>query len=454
MSRILIIDDEAPIREVLSANLKDEGHTVFVAGDGTTGLKAIEEHQPMIVFQDIWMPGSMDGLEVMKIAREKFPQSQFVMISGHGTIETAVKATKMGAWDFIEKPLSMDRINIAITNIEQLAQERYDKNNLLNRLRQNIAILGQSNSIQELRQGITIVSQNNESVLLVGEPGSGKSLVAQNLHYIGPNSAKPFVHLVCSSLVDDLVESDFYGYEKGAFSGALKSNKGKFEIAAGGTVYLEEVGSLSPIAQLKLLSLLKERKIKRLGSPIWIPVHFKLVCSTFKNLEKEISMGRFNEELYRLIAQNILEVPNLSARNEDSEILVKHFIDFFAREMGVPAKTFTPAAYEAIKKSKWAGNVRELKNFIERLYILTPDDEVDLHELKCAGLNPQGSQNSATPGSFRSARAQFEKEYLISKLAELGGNISKTAESIDLERSYLHRKIKLYGIEAHKDEND
>jgi two-component system nitrogen regulation response regulator NtrX len=450
-AKILIVDDESPIREVLSATLKDENHTVFTASDGEAGIKAMREHSPDIVFLDIWMPGSLDGIEVLTTARRQFPQIEFVMISGHGTIETAVKATKLGAWDFIEKPLSMDKISIVISNIVHYQQEREEKTALLNKLRRSIALLGEAPKMVSLKQMIVRVAPQQSWILLEGENGAGKELVAQNIHYMSPRASRPFIELNCSSIPEDLIDAELFGFEKGAFAGADKTQKGKIELAQGGTIFLDDIADLSLKAQEKLLRILQEKRFQRVGGSNFVDIDIRLIAATKRDLEREVQEGRFSESLLHRINVVTFKVPSLREHSEDIPVLVEHFSDQVAKDGGFSKKAFSEQAMEAMKTHGWPGNVRELKNFIERVYILTPDESVDVHDLHFAGLSGgTGSSSQADLPTFREARSKFEKEYLLKKIGENNGNISRTAEVIGLERSYLHRKIKAFGIEVQK----
>lgn len=450
LAKILIVDDELPIREVLSASLKDEGHTVWTASDGESGIKAMKEYQPEIVFLDIWMPGSLDGLEVLTTARKQFPNTEFVMISGHGTIETAVRATKLGAWDFIEKPLSMDKISIVIANVIQYQQEKEEKTVLLNRLRKSIALLGEAPKMVALKQMIVRSAPQNSWILLQGEHGSGKELIAQNIHYMSARAGRPFVELNCSSIPEELLDAELFGYEKGAFAGADKLQKGKLEIAHGGTVFLDDIAELSPKAQERLLKILQEKKFQRMGGHHFVDLDIRLIAATKVDLEKEVELGKFNADLFHRINIVTFKVPALREHPEDIPALVEHFSDQVAKDGGFSRKALSPGALELLTTYSWPGNVRELKNFIERLYILTPEEMVDVPDVRFAGLAGAGGGAMTDLPTFREARAQFEKEYLLKKIQENQGNISRTAEVIGLERSYLHRKIKAFGIEVQK----
>jgi two-component system, NtrC family, nitrogen regulation response regulator NtrX len=448
-TKILVIDDEAPIREVLCAALRDENYQVFSAQDGISGLKAIREIKPDIVFLDIWMPGAMDGLEVLKEAKVSNSEVDFVMISGHGTIETAVKATKLGAWDFIEKPLSMDKLFISIANIQSFQQEKQEKNVLLNRLRKNIALIGESPQMVQLKQLIARVAPTQAWVLISGEDGTGKELVAQNIHFMSSRAGRTFIDVNCAAIPEDLIESELFGFEKGAFTGAERAKKGKFDLANGGTLFLDEVSTLSLEIQAKLLKVMQEKTFQRQGGADTIQVDVRVIAATCKNLEVEVAEGRFRQDLYYKLNVVPFLVPPVNERTGDVPALVDHFSDLYSKGGGVIRKAFSEQALDLMIKHSWPGNVRELKNFIERVYILTPGEYVDVHDLRFAGLNLQSESSEASElSTFREARANFEKDYLIKKINENGGNISRTAEVIGLERSYLHRKIKAYGLDS------
>ncbi|BEV69399.1 sigma-54 dependent transcriptional regulator [Bdellovibrio bacteriovorus] len=450
-TKILIIDDEAPIRDVLSASLRDEGYQVSLAHDGESGIQAIRDVQPDIVFLDIWMPGKYDGIEVLNLARKEFPHVEFVMISGHGTIETAVKATKLGAWDFIEKPLSMDKILIVISNILSYQQQKEEKALLLNKLRKSIALIGEAPSIVATKQIIARVAPTSSWVLIQGEAGTGKELVAQNIHYMSSRASRPFVEINCGGIPEDLQDSEIFGIEKGAMPGVERTKKGKLDLAFGGTLYIAEIGELNQAAQSKLLKYLDNRTYTRVGGTELIENDVRVIAASSKDLEKEVKDGRFREDLYYRLNVIPFRVPALREHPEDIPVLVSYFSDNVSRESGYPKKAFSEKGVEKMLAYQWPGNVRELKNFIERVYILTPGDFVDVHDLRFAGLIDKDDEKAVEMqdlSTFREARAQFEKEYLLRKIGENSGNISRTAEVIGLERSYLHRKIKAYGIDT------
>ena len=451
--KILIIDDESPIREVLSESLRDDGYEVMVAADGISGLVVLKNFAPDICFLDIWMP-KMDGIEVLSQAVPLHPNTSFVMISGHGTIETAVKATKIGAWDFIEKPLSLDKVTISIDHILKFKGERDEKNALLNKLRNSIALVGESQVMQKIRENVTRFAQNNVPVIVEGEAGSGRELAAQNIHYMSLRASGPFAEINCSTLPQDLIEIELFGIEKGTLPGIDKTRRGKIELMNNGTLLIEEIEEMPLILQEKLALFIKLAQFKRFGSSDVLHSDVRIILTSASGLEILKAKNVIHSELMGLIGNSAMVMPPLRDRPEDIYSLVFHFSDIAAKQMASLRKTISEQGMKLMVKHSWPGNVRELKNFIERVYILTPSDFVDVHDLKFAGLiekKVMGSSSSAELtefSTFREARAEFEKDFLIKKIQENGGNISKTAEAIGLERSYLHRKIKAYGIEV------
>lgn len=450
--KILIIDDESPIREVLSESLRDDGYEVMVAADGPSGLTVLKSFLPDICFLDIWMP-KMDGLEVLTQAVPIYPNTSFVMISGHGTIETAVKATRIGAWDFIEKPLSLDKISIAIDHIVKLKGERDEKNALLNKLRNTIALVGESQLMQKIREKVTLFAKNNVPLIVEGEVGSGRELAAQNIHYMSLRASGPFSEINCSTLPQDLIEIELFGIEKGTLPGIDKTRRGKIELMNSGTLLIEEIEEMPIVLQEKLAHFIKNNNFKRFGSSEELNSDVRIILTTTTSLESLKSNNKIHQELANLLDGSFMHMPPLRDRPEDIYSLVFHFSDIAAKQMASLRKTISEQGMKLMLKHSWSGNVRELKNFIERVYILTPSDFVDVHDLKFAGLidkKPGASSDSDLSdfSTFREARAEFEKDFLVKKIQENGGNISKTAEAIGLERSYLHRKIKAYGIEV------
>jgi two-component system, NtrC family, nitrogen regulation response regulator NtrX len=445
--KILIVDDEKPIREVLSAALADEGYSVETAENGEVGLQMIEKIKPAVVLLDVWMPGRYDGIAVLKNSRELHGSCDFIVMSGHGTIETAVQATKLGAWDFVEKPISLDKISILIKNILAFQKERQEKRNLLHKLRENIAIVGNSEESKQIKQLVVKLAHTAHWMLIQGETGTGKELIANNIHFLSPRAGYSFIDIKCSQIPEDLMDGELFGYEEGALIGSQEERRGKFDLAHRGTLFLDDIDCISMSLQEKIYRYLQTNKIQRRGGTKNIELDVRIVAATAKNLSQEVEAGRFHKDLYERLNLVPLHIPPLRARKKDIEALTYYFSGKVAASSGYHLKTFTPQAAELLANYDWPGNVRELKNFIERIYILTPDDTVDVHDMKFAGLKAGEATTYAEFGSFREARAQFEKEYILSKINEFDGNISKTAESIGLERSYLHRKIKSFGMD-------
>lgn len=428
-SRILIVDDEPPIREVLSASLRDEGHEVFLASDGESGLQMMSRTLPEIVFLDIWMPGAMDGLEVLKKARALGVQSEFVMISGHGTIETAVKATKLGAWDFIEKPLSINKVLINIANIQAYLREKREKLQLLSRLRRSLAIVGDSSVMKDLKKRLSELALGEEPVLILGEKGSGRDLVAQNLHYASPRAGQEWVPLQLQHVPVDLMETEIFGDSE---------SRGKFDLASEGTLFVSDLHLLPAVLQERLAEKLRRNSPRP-----------RFVGATPLALES-LSPG-----LQAVLESRLLVIPPLRNRKEDLPALIEAFSHAAARELGVLEKKISPAALQLLMQHSWPGHVRELRNFVERLYILASEDVIEAQDVYFAGLQDlERRSGEGGMSSFREARALFERKFLVDSLSEFGGNISKTAEKIGLERSYLHRKLKLYGIEVSRSHDE
>lgn len=452
-TRILIIDDEAPIRQVLSESLKDEGYVVETAQDGEAGIEKIKDWKPDICFLDIWMP-KMDGLEVLKKVAPVFTDTSFIMISGHGTIETAVQSTKLGAWDFVEKPLSLDKIILVIENVLKYKSEKLEKQALLNKLRKSIALVGESKSLQVVREKISLYSKDSHPILISGEVGVGRDLVCQNIHYMSSRASQSISEVNCRALPQDLIEIEVFGIEKNSLPGIDKTRKGKLELIEEGTVVIEKIEDMPIHLQDKLVVFLKSRKFYRVGSQESITSNARVLITTQLSVEQFQRSEIISQGIKEIIGQNYIYIDPLRDRKSDILPLVFHFSDIIAKQMAIYRKTISDQGLKLLEKYSWPGNIRELKNFVERLYILTPSDYVDVHDLKFAGLveKKDARGTSAEEGveisTFREARAEFEKEYLVKKIKENGGNISKTAEAIGLERSYLHRKIKSYGIEA------
>ncbi|MFH1019006.1 MAG: sigma-54 dependent transcriptional regulator [Pseudomonadota bacterium] len=450
---ILIIDDEASIRESLSGILTDEGFQALCAEDGQQGLAMLEEEQVDLVLLDIWMPG-LDGLEVLKRIKGSQADLPVIMISGHGTIETAVQATKMGAYDFIEKPPSYDKIILSINNALDLV--RLKKENMILRQQSQRAtqLTGNSPGMVALRQLVERVAPTEAWVLIRGEHGTGKELVAQSIHRLSKNAAKPMIELNCAAIPEELIESELFGHEKGSFTGATASRRGKFDLADGGTLFLDEIGDMSLKTQAKVLRILQEQKFERVGGSKTIRVEVRVLAATNKDLELEIEKGTFRADLFYRLNVVPIQVPPLRERPEDISLLVADFVADNARK-GLGEKDFSSGALLAMMRHGWPGNVRELRNFVERVMIMYPAETVDEAMVgQLLGITP-GEGASSAAGlealyhtlSYKEAKKIFERDFLKARLAGNEGNISQTAEQIGLERSHLHRKMKSLSLD-------
>jgi two-component system nitrogen regulation response regulator NtrX len=426
---------------------------VVTAPDGEAALKLVAEEPPDLVLLDIALPGK-DGLEVLQELKSRYATLPVVMISAYGSVENAVKATRLGAYDFIEKPPNADNILLTVRNALEMARLAEENRRLRLQAAPAREIVGKSEALQRLREQVRMVAPTNASVLITGENGTGKELVARALHAFSHRSHKPFVEVNCAAIPEDLIESELFGHEKGAFTGATSRRQGKFDLAHEGTLFLDEIGDMSLKTQAKILRILEEQRFERVGGSRPIQVDVRVVAATNKNLAEEIQRGTFREDLYHRINVIPLQVPPLRERREDIPLLAGHFLQELARENDAPPKTISPRALEALVNLPWPGNVRELKNFIWRLAILTPGPQIDLPDLH---LTPPPESESGDldhllqMSDFREARARFEKEYLRRQLEECGGSVSLLAEKIGLERSHLYRKLKAYGLEPGKE---
>jgi two-component system nitrogen regulation response regulator NtrX len=442
---ILIVDDEKSICKTLGSILADEGYEVLTAGSGEEALKIIGEEFPCLVLLDIWLPG-MDGIETLKIIKSVYPQVRVVIMSGHGTIETAVKATKLGAFDFIEKPLSLEKVIIVVNHVFELIRLEEENKQLRQKITQEDELTGISAPILELKEMINIVSPTNAWILIMGENGTGKELVARSIHRQSKRAGKPFIEVNCAAIPEDLIESELFGHEKGAFTGATEKRRGKFDLAHEGTIFLDEVADMSLKAQAKILRILQEKKFERVGGGTLIPTDVRVLAATNKDLEKEMEAGRFRQDLYYRLNVIPLRVLPLRDRKEDIPCLVNRFLQEFALKERETEKSIEDDALAILMEHNWPGNVRELKNIIERLVIMVPHIVIAAKDIppliKEYQISDTDNSAGETTDSFRTAKMDFERRYIMKKLQEYEGNISKTAEAIGLERSNLHRKIK------------
>jgi two-component system, NtrC family, nitrogen regulation response regulator NtrX len=441
MPRILIVDDEPGIRQSLKGVFEDEGFSTDTVSSGEDCLKKIEQDAYDVVLLDIWLPG-IDGLETLRRLREKSPHTHVIMISGHATIATAVSSTKLGAYDFIEKPLSLEHTLLTVRNA--LSHRRLEQANdlLRHQIEARFNIVGDSIPIKALRKQIAVVAPTNSRVLIYGESGTGKELVSRNIHFMSNRANAPFVEVNCAAIPEELIESELFGHTKGSFTGATDAKKGKFELADGGTLFLDEIGDMSIKTQAKVLRVLEEQRFQPIGAPAGIRVDVRIITATNKNLQNEIEGGRFREDLFYRLNVIPFVVPPLRERREDIPILARYFMRVFSAEHGRGPKEFSSDALDMLVDYSWPGNVRELRNEIERLVIMVPDGIIQGRDLSL----PNGS-GVARVSTLHEARAQYEREFILSKLKENDWNISQTARLLGLERSYLYRKMKAYGIE-------
>lgn len=450
---LLIVDDEPSILQSLSSGLRDEGYHVTVASSGAEAIAGIERDPPIMVLLDIWMEG-LDGIETLKKMKELSPDLLVIMMSGHGTIETAVKATKLGAYDYVEKPFSLERILLLIKHA--LHEQRLQEENvqLKEAVRKRVAMVGKSPVMNRLIEQIQTAARTHSWVLITGENGTGKELAARAIHLFSPRADKPFVEVNCAAIPESLIENELFGHERGAFTGAAFTKKGKFELADGGTLFLDEVGDMSVTTQAKLLKVLEQQRPKfhRVGGTRLIEVDVRIVSASNKNLPEEIKKGAFRDDLYYRLNVIPIHVPPLREKKEDIPLLVDHFLEQITVEQGIKRKEITKEAVSLLMQYGWPGNIRELKNLIERVVIMAPSPLISPSDLPTFFLEKAPAPIPAEGTSFlfsslREARSYFEKEFITRKLRENGWNVSKTAEELKIERSHLHRKIKFLGIE-------
>jgi two-component system nitrogen regulation response regulator NtrX len=462
-SRILVIDDEAEIRRSVRMILEYEGYDVSEASSGPDGLATIEREPPDLVFLDIKMPG-LDGLEALQRIRQANESLPVVIISGHGTVSTAVEATKLGAFDFIEKPLTTERVLVTIRNALDQTRLQNENRTLKRAVEARHQMVGESPALRQIWDAIKRAAPTNATVLLLGESGVGKELVARSIHRNSLRSRERFVQVNCAAIPEELIESELFGHEKGSFTGATEKQIGKFEQADRGTIFLDEVGDMSAKTQAKVLRVLQEGEVERLGSARTIKVDVRVIAATNKDLEQEIDRGTFREDLYFRLSVIPIRVPPLRDRRDDVPALVRHFVDLFSRENNRKPQRFTPAALEYMQKARWKGNVRELRNTVERLLIMTPGDVIDVDDLRevvrpdtrPATPAPGGNANADAsekdrPGTLREFKESAERAFLVEKLRENAWNISKTAEVIGTPRSNLYKKLEQYAITQESD---
>jgi len=453
-SRILVVDDEAEIRKSLRMILEYEGYDVVEASSGGEGLALAEREAPDLVFLDVKMPG-MDGLDVLQRLQASRESMPVVVISGHATKEEVANSIKRGAIDFIEKPLGSDRILVTVKNALEHERLRDENRSLKRAAEARHQMVGESPALRHVWDAIKRAAPTNATVLLLGESGVGKELVARSIHRNSLRSRDRFVQVNCAAIPEELIESELFGHEKGSFTGATEKQIGKFEQADKGTIFLDEVGDMSPKTQAKVLRVLQEGEVERLGSARTIKVDVRVIAATNKELEQEIEKGNFREDLYFRLSVIPIRVPPLRDRRDDIPVLVRHFADLFTRDHGRRPPRFTQAALDYMEKARWKGNVRELRNTVERLIIMTPGEVVDVNDLRDVvriDAKPATAENEKErPGTLREFKEVAERAFLVDKLREHNWNISKTAEVIGTPRSNLYKKLEQYGITQEND---
>lgn len=450
MSKILIIDDEASIRDILSGILEDEGYVTLTAPDGTTGLDTALKEEVELIFLDLWLPG-IGGMEVLTRIKEVKPDVEVIIISGHANVDTAVKAIKSGAFDCLEKPLDMNRILTLTRNALKMEHLKKENRSLK---RKQYDFIGESPGILQVKQFISQIAPTESTVLLLGENGTGKEVIARSIHNQSKRSSGPFVEVNCAAIPESLIESELFGHEKGAFTGASGRRKGKFEAANGGTLFLDEIADMSQSAQAKVLRAIQESRFERIGGNELVQVDIRIIAATNKNILQEIQKGNFREDLYFRISVFPLNIPPLRERGTDIPLLTEYFMESLSKKNGRKKQFFTEESLTYLSKYHWPGNVRELKNFTERISIMVDSETVSREDVKQL-LNSSDADNSSSLSEFTDlplpqARDSFEKHIIELKLKENGGNISRTAQALGIYASNLHSKIKKYGIDREK----
>ena len=447
MHNLLIVDDEASIRQTLKSVLEDEGYTVFTAESGEAALAMLTKHSFDLILLDIWLP-QMDGLEALEKIRAHDDAPEVIMISGHGTIETAVRATKLGAYDFLEKPLSIDKTLALVRHALDSRRLRRENRELKKQLAQNSIIVGDSIPMKSLRQQIQLMAPTNGRVLIFGESGTGKELVAHAIHAHSLRKDEMFVGVNCAAIPEDLIESELFGHQKGSFPTAVADKEGTFQRAHEGTLFLDEIGDMSLKTQSKVLRTLDEHKVTPVGAEDPLSVDVRVIASTNKDLEEEIAIGNFREDLFYRLNVIPFSVPPLRERKEDVPLLAHHFMKEFATAYGRRSREIADDALDVLMRYSWPGNVRELRNVIERIVIMNPTTSRFERKHLPPLIYRDGSRRSsgAEFSTLHQARSAYERDYILKKLDEHHGNISRTAEVLGLERSHLYRKMKTLGI--------
>src|SRR5512132_3434544 len=444
---VLIVDDEAGVRSALSGVLRDEGYAVDAVDSGEACLDRVLRAPYDVIVLDIWLPG-IDGLATLSRLRDRRVDAPVVMISGHGNIESAVRAIKLGAFDFVERPLSLEKTVLVVGNAVRQRRLEAENRALRAHVDRHLTMVGESYVMAQLREQVAMAAPTNGRVLIHGENGTGKELVARSIHALSRRRGGPFVEVNCAAIPEELIESELFGHIKGAFTGALADRRGKFEMADGGTLFLDDIGDMSLKTQAKVLRVLQEQVVEPVGGNSSVKVDVRILAATNKDLPAEIRTGRFRDDLYFRLNVIPIFVPPLRDRESDIPLLAEHFMAELAREYGKRPKRLDPGAAVGLRSYRWPGNVRELRNVIERLIIMVPGETIALSDLAFLDGGAFGAADTAegTPLLLHEARDRFERDYILRALAAQQGNISRTAEALGIERSNLYRKMRAFGI--------
>ncbi len=446
MASILIVDDEPGVRSALGGVLRDEGYTVEAVASGESCLERLVEQDFDVVLLDVWMPG-LDGLETLQRLRERQVDAQVVVISGHGNVESAVRAIKLGAFDFVEKPLSLDKAVLVVRNALRQRALEAENRDLRAQVDRRHVLVGESPVMRHLREQVMLAAPTNGRVLILGENGTGKEVVARTLHAHSRRRLGPFVEVNCAAIPEELIESELFGHTKGAFTGAVADRRGRFEHATGGTIFLDEIGDMSLKTQAKVLRALQENAVQPVGGTALVRVDVRIVAATNKDLQEEIRAARFREDLFFRLNVVPIYVPPLRDRTDDIPRLAEHFMATLSAEYGRRVKRFAPDAMSRLQHYTWPGNVRELHNVVERLLIMVPDSVITAQDVSFIGDAPvvdAAAPAAVTP--LAEARDRFERDYILHVLAAQHGNISRTADALGVERSNLYKKMRAFGI--------
>ena len=446
MASILIVDDEPGVRSALGGVLRDEGYRVEAVASGGSALERLVEQEFDVVLLDVWMPG-LDGLETLQRLRERQVDAQVVVISGHGNVESAVRAIKLGAFDFVEKPLSLDKAVLVVRNALRQRALEAENRDLRAQVDRRHVLVGESPVMRHLREQVMLAAPTNGRVLILGENGTGKEVVARTLHAHSRRRLGPFVEVNCAAIPEELIESELFGHTKGAFTGAVADRRGRFEHATGGTIFLDEIGDMSLKTQAKVLRALQENAVQPVGGTALVRVDVRIVAATNKDLQEEIRAARFREDLFFRLNVVPIYVPPLRDRTDDIPRLAEHFMATLSAEYGRRVKRFAPDAMSRLQHYTWPGNVRELHNVVERLLIMVPDSVITAQDVSFIGDAPlvdAAAPAAVTP--LAEARDRFERDYILHVLAAQHGNISRTADALGVERSNLYKKMRAFGI--------